>query len=305
MRQTTPVKKVIRQSPELLRLRKKRRNARIRLGILFSVFFVTLIVGVVYFFRYPSFQIAELSVSGNQIVETSDIEAYVKNKLVGKYAYFIPRKNIYLYPKNAIKAGLLSAFPRIADVSIARVSNNHISIQIKEARVIALWCGDTVHTVSSSLVCYFTDSEGKVVAEAPYYSGDIYTRFFGGMHLIEGESPLGKYVLTKNEYNNLLAFSLRVKDMGLPVMAIAVLDSGENQILLDVAKNKTAPIRFYAKDDYRTLSSNLSAAISKPELSAKFKLGKELLEYFDLRFKNKVYYKFSEPTNIKTEEKAS
>ncbi len=295
MRPSTEIKKIIRESPEVVRLRKKRRGQKIRLAVLFGILFFTCIFGAVYFFRYPKFQIRSVSVSGNLIIDSGEIETAVMSMLSGKYAFVIPKTNVFLYPKNNIHAKLLDMFPRIESLLISKNSSNQININIKEAHAVALWCGEKFKNITPDTDCYFTDMAGKIVALAPYYSGDIYVRFFGEVPIGATNTPLGKFVMNEELFAKLLKFSEEVRGLGLKVMDIAVVEKGECQFMIDIGGDKHAPIRFLLKDDFRVLNSNLTAAITKPELAKKYKAESANLQYFDLRFKNKVYYKFEEP----------
>lgn len=298
MAQNAPIKKIIRESPNVVRLRKKRRNARVRLVVLFSVLFVVVVYGLIFLSRRPNLQIVNIEVTGNQVISSTEIINHVEQFLFGNYVYVIPKRNIYLYPGNMIRQSLLASFPRVETVSIHKKSDKIIVVNIKEAKAVALWCGKEFLPINPDVECYFTDRDGKIVDKAPYYSGDIYTRLFGGVVYDKNSSPLGKYVLVKDEFSKLLKFADDVSRLGIDTTDINIGEKGEYQLMIHLGSGLYAPIRFLAKDDIQTLLSNLTAAVTKPELAKKYKEGKERLQYFDLRYKNKVYYKFSEKTVV-------
>lgn len=291
---STPLKKLLRESPDLQKLRHKRRMLRVRLAILFSVLLVVLCVGFIFLTRYPKIQISSVVVTGNQITETIDVVAHVNKFLDGKYAYVIPHRNAYLYPKNKIVSDLMDSFPRFRSVDVSRQSPTALLINVNEVHAIALWCGVNIDIIDTNVPCYFTDDAGKVVATAPYYSGNVYRRFFGSTLLKAGDNPLGHQFIEPEAFRNLLIFSERISNSGFSIKGIRIGPGTENAFILDFGQGKTALIRFLAGADYRILASNFISAIGKVELSEQLKKNKSNLLYFDLRFTNKVYYKFSD-----------
>jgi hypothetical protein len=296
MKQATQLKRHLRESPDLQKLRHKRKMLRVRTLTLVSILFVVLCGGFIYFARYPKMQIRNITVSGNQITETSDIEKHVNKFMDGKYAYIIPHRNSYLYPKKKIIADLLKSFPRFQSVYVYRTNLATVHVEVNEVRAIALWCGVNIEVIDTNVPCYFTNEISKIVAPAPYYSGNVYPRFFGSTILTESIEPLGNHFTTPENFRNLYVFSEEIKETGFAIKAIRIGPAKENAFILDLGKDKTALVRFLADDNYHILSANFRAAVTKAELSAQIKKNKVNLQYFDLRFKNKVYYKFTEPT---------
>ena len=294
MKQAASLKKHLRESPDLQKLRHKRRMARVRLRTILGVFFVVLFIGLIYLVRYPKLQIVTITVSGNQSTATSDIVSHIDQFLAGDYAYVIPHSNAFLYQKSKIIADLLSSFPRLRSVSVYRTSLTAIHVDVSEVHAIALWCGTDITTIDASVPCYFTDDAGKVVAPAPYYSGNVYSRFFGSTLISSGEDPIGHQFIAPVTFQNLIVFADHVNSSGFAIKGITIGPADEYDFVLDLGENKTALLRFEAADDYTVLAENFAAAVSKTELAAEIKSDKTNLEYFDLRFANKVYYKFSD-----------
>lgn len=300
VREVSPLKKHIEESPKLRALRVKRQKARNRLSILLGILFLTVCGAFVYASYYPRLQLRTIRVVGNKVVDTAEIVAKVDTMLSGKYAHIIPMRNSFLYPKERIIATLDAAFPRFQSVTVYRADLNTLLVTVTEVRGHALWCGLDAVRVDTNVPCYFTDESGKIVSAAPQYSGNVYPRFFGGTIAgvsIETPAPdeiLGKTFIEEPMFQNLLSFAERVHTLGFEVQAIVVGGGDENTLFLDLGDGKTAPIRFLKNDDLTVLFQNLSAALSKEELADALKDDTTKLEYFDLRFTNKVYYKFND-----------
>ncbi len=292
---STPLKKHIQTSPKQEELIHKRKRSRVRFGTVMGVLFVALLVTVTLLTRLNRIQILHVDVTGNQVIDSEVIAARVQADMAGHYGYIVPRKNAFLYPKQKIIADLYSSFPRLKNISVYRTSLHTVLVTVTEERGSALWCGTSISPIDYTAPCYFTDDNGTIIDLAPSYSGNVYPRFFGGT--LSGPAagqPLGDTFIPESSYAKLLAFDESVSDLGFSIKAISIGQDDEDIFVLDLDGTNTAELRFKADDDYATLLANFKAALGKSELSGQLASDKSNLEYFDLRFTNKVYYKFSD-----------
>lgn len=293
-REVSPLKKHIEESPKIRALKERRKKARKRWAALFCILVLALVVGFVFAARHPELQIVQVTVEGNRVIDAKDVIAIADADLSGMYAYVIPRRNAFFYPKKQITADIQRAFPRFNSLEIYRIDLHSIHIQVSEVRGSALWCGADTSNISNDLPCWFTDGAGKLVSEAPQYSGNVYLRFFGGTIDQADMQVLGKSFIEPEAFLKLVAFGEKLSLLGFNVKALVIGPEAENKFVIDVGHGDTAMIPFLKADDYSLLAANLAAALSKSELAAKLKADKAHLEYFDLRYANKVYYKFSD-----------
>lgn len=292
--ENSSLKKAIEESPKLQQLRAKRISRNRRLGILFGALLVTVLGGFIFFVHLPRYQLVDTVVIGNQIVGVEEITTEVNTILSGKKLYVIPYKNAFFYPKKQIVDTLAQKFPKLKDINVYRIGYKKLVVSVTERRGYALWCGSHLLTSDVVLPCYFTDDTGMIISLAPYFSGNVYPRFFGGSLSSIDSEPLGKKFIEESRFKNLLAFQKRFNDFGFQVKSINLVSDTEYQLVLDLGNQKTANVRFLSNADYKLLANNLAVAMSKKEFADKLLKNKANLEYFDLRFTNKVYYKFSE-----------
>lgn len=292
-KEASPLKRHIEESPKLRELRNKRAVRRRRLVILLSILFLTLVGAFIDFARYPTLQLTQTIVEGNKVIDTDDVLAATEKHLSGNYLYVIPHRNAFFYPKKEITADLLARFPRFKNVHVYRTNPRTLVVAVEEVHGRALWCGQGPALVSAETECYFTDDTGKIVSLAPYYSGNVYPRFFGGTLSGSGVDPIGAIFIGEESFHSLLTFEEGVEKLGLPVQATVIGSGGENNFILHTGDTTTATIRFLSNDNYSVLLSNLTAALGKEALHGQLKNNRENLSYFDLRFTNKVYYKFN------------
>jgi hypothetical protein len=287
-REASPLKKHIASFPQMQELRKNRRASRARVAIFVSIGCVALVSLLVYVSHLSQLRISDVRVEGNQIVDTEDIVAVAREAMSGSYLFAFPKNNSMLVSKSAIVTLLETRYPRLRDITITRNGFTSLSIHVAETRGTALYCGE-----APGGDCYFMDAVGKIVALAPFYSGNVYLRFYGGT-VAEGSSPLGQRYLPEEAYLALYGFGTDIRALGLPIAGFSTTGSGESTALLDVSGTSNAVVRFMAGSDYALLVNNLHAALGTEPLKTEIATKKNKLQYFDLRFTNKVYYKFSE-----------
>lgn len=289
--------KHIKELPHMQKLLHKRRNVHRYVRILFGIVFVALFVCVIVFLCNKRTQIYSITVSGNEIINTDDVVAEVQQTLSGKYLHMIPKTSVFFYPKNKVYENLKKDFPRFDSVHVSLVNKNTLAIQVAEERGTALWCGQDSVMLNLDSQCYFTDTNGKIIDIAPYYSGDVYLRFFGGTIPTDAANPIGQTFTTTDSYQQLLKFSQDISSLGFQIKALQISPDGNDFFILDLGGTNTALVQFNAGDDYDTLFSNLQTALNNTDLASEVNTNKQNLQYFDLRFTNKVYYKFNDGTD--------
>jgi len=125
------------------RIKKKKsifRNRFFWLSILILIF----LGGIFYLaFLSPFFQIKEIKISGNQKVQSADLEDIIKNN-IDKKIIFYNSKSIILLNKNKIKDEIIKKFPQIKEENLKREFPDTIILDIKERKEIGCFCQDTI-----------------------------------------------------------------------------------------------------------------------------------------------------------------
>lgn len=301
-------KRNILSSPRLSELKRQRRKA---VWIKFFISFVFLSIiffALSYLSSLKEINIAEVEVVGNKIIKAEDVKTSVQDEISGKYLWLFPKTNVLFYPQNKIKENLQNTFKRIKDVNLS-IENNRtkLLITITEREPKYLWCGELIPSLrsdSNEPKCYFMDSVGYIFDEAPYFSPGVYFKFYGlaqmataeGDQNINTENPFGQYFL-KDKFANIVQFKNNLENMKLSLDSFYLTNQGDGNFFLS---SKTAPepqIRFKLDSDFENLAENLDAALDTDPFKTEFKNKYALLQYIDLRFGNKVYYKFGAPSS--------
>ena len=281
-------------SPRIALIKRNRRAMRLRLIILFSVLFIVTIGGLSYFSSNPKIAISRIEISGNSIIDGSKIEQSIKDKLYGRYLGLFARSNFLIYPHDRIYKNLLKEFPRIEKLSVYRVGFNNLKVEITERAGSYLYCGlaipDNKDDVGEN--CYFVNNDGYIFDKAPYFSGDIYFKYYTK---IEGDvtNPLGSQMIPIDRFRDIIRFIDGITNLGFKSSYLVIDEKGIYSLYLKTSGvNLNSKIIFKEDSDLVTILSNLSIAMSKKEFANEINTKYDTLLYIDLRFKNKVLYKF-------------
>jgi len=260
------------------RLVRQKRRAR-----LFKFFFALFVFGlffggIVWVTHLPLLKIESVTVSGNSAVSVTEIQNLIKSKISGNHYYLFSKSNRFLYPKKEILNEVLTLFKRVETIKL-EVNGNDLVVSITERKPKYVWCTGTPATRSKE--CYFVDDQGYIFAQAPRFSGSAYFLLYGQIK----KNPISQYYLPQPEFEALTNFIRSVRDKD--IIGSAIVSEGNGVFALHLEKG--GKIIFKQDQDSTTLLSNLellkkNTALFKAQAAS-------AIEYIDLRFGNKVYYK--------------
>lgn len=275
-------------SPRLTELRKNKHKEIKTKAILICAGVIVILICLVLITRDRRVNINTVEVTGNKVIDASQVEEVIKEEISGNYLWVIPKSNFLFYPKDAVLSRLQSEFERFENISVKIKNPETLAVNLAEREPEFTWCGQI--PVGEKETCYFMDEKGYIFDQAPYFSGNIYFKFYGDKD-INIDDPKGAHFLP-GKWDSLVAFikTLRGIDMNPTELH---LKEDEVTIKLIAAGNGNVPeVIFKLDDDYAKIIENLEAVMTSEPMLTKFKSNYGTLEYIDLRFGNKVYYKF-------------
>jgi len=291
-------KRNVLNSPRLTELKKRRRKAVLNKILLSLLGLVVLFFLFSYLSRLKNLNIAEIQVIGNEIMDTGEIQATVEGEVAGKFLWLFPKGNILIYPQDSIKKTLLDKFKRIKKIDLSIEDNKTLIINVTERVAKYTWCGTEIPGVgipqgsptpeSPTEKCFFLDEDGYIFDEAPYFSGEVYFKFFGQPVSVHNYFP-------QQNFNQLVSFIDMLVEMKLKPVSLYITLNKDAEIFLSKGNTaKTEPkIIFKLDADLENIGSNLKTALNTEPLKSDMNKRYSMLEYIDLRFGNKVYNKFS------------
>jgi cell division septal protein FtsQ len=260
--------------------KKKEREKWIKITLL--VFLLLVIVGTpIYLLRDKHFLITTIEIKGNNVTKNEEIEAVVSKHLEGNYFWLIPHSSILLYPRRAIADELSLIIPRFKKVDIELLDIHTLSVSVEERTPEALYCRD-ISNPALPTDCYFLDASGYIFSDAPAFSGGVYFVYSSSPSL---ESPLRTQFVDPDTFPLLAAFT---NSLAAPLYPKVLVDTGEEYQLVLAEGGIIKWKKTQALDDIR---SNLESFVVSPTLKKQNKTIGDVL-YIDLRFGNKIFYKF-------------
>lgn len=286
-------KRSILNTPKIQELKRKKRKVIRNRVIFFFVIFLLVFVGIGFLSRIRQVNISNIEVIGNKVVDKEDIEEIARENIKGNYFFIFKKSNSLIYPRFKIKKDLEIKLKRLKDIDVSVDNLNTLKITVDEYTGQYLYCGEIIpETRTMDEKCYFIDSTGYIFDEAPFFSGDVYFKFYGKLEKENG------VILGNTFYEDNFVEILRLKDsiekMNLNLSSIYIND--ENEININLSKlgiSKNNPKIILKKNiNYEKEIENLQASITTEPLLGNLKTKYSSLLYIDLRFGNKVYYKF-------------
>ena len=275
-------------SPKLQELKRNRRR-RLQNKIFFYVGSVLAIfIILVFISRINKLNISVINISGNKIIDTEQIKEIVSRDISGYYLFFIPKSNFLIYPKNKIEKDLAEKYRRLTNIKFNLDGAETLSISLSEREGKYIWCGETLPDINLNPeynTCSFLDSTGYAFDTSPYFSGNVYFKFFG---------PLTENNFTPILWSKIISFKEALTEMGLKPASLYIKPDGDIEIYLssNILPPDSPKVIFKNDFDLEKATENMQAVIHTEPLQADLKSKINSLLYIDLRFGNKVYYKF-------------
>lgn len=263
-------------SSQLAKRKRRQKNFRI---ILIGTFLITIFAGSCFWLNHPFFNISAHKISPTEFANSEIITEKVEQILSEKVFFLLSSKNIFLIPKTKIREVIIQSDYAVKDVSL-KVSNfDLLEINISEHSVVAKWCGPDFQKEISE--CYLLNEEGQIFTQEKVLDKKKTLKFFSQF---EEQNILGYQYLSEEIFGNVINFSKYLPEFNIHVKHIEI-ENNETFLI----KSIEGPVLMigYQNSAEETLN-NLKTVIETEEINqAQF----ANLEYIDLRFGNKVYYK--------------
>jgi len=288
-------KRNVLNSKHLEELKRKKRKILRNKIIFFAIIFIIFLTGLVFLSKWKNLNINTIRVLENKVVETRDIVNVIYSEINGNYLGLFPKTNFILVPNKAIKNELHAKFKRLKDIKIDTTDTNTLEVTVSEYNGKYTWCGNDISLdeLPEENKCYFLDDNGYIFDEAIYFSGNVYFKFFGKIK--DGlENPIGSYYIP-NTFQKIESLIEDLKQTGVKLSSLNMKDDGDIEIYLKPIDTLNTPkLILKSTSDFNQVVENLQSVLTTEPFQSDFKNKYSSLLYIDLRFGNKVYYKFAE-----------
>lgn len=290
------------------RVQQKRHRKRVIFIVSTCAGFGVFIGLLIFLARLDSLHIKNIQVEGAHTELETQIRSTIDKHLSENFLWVFPRWNRFLFQKSETQAELLSTYPKIQTVRVNYVGLSGLDVSVEERKMFGLWC-DGVAPVSAGSDanvgnCYAIDSTGYIFATSPYFSDHTYFDFFGkplnqavqddattttGMIPVYEAPYIGAQYLPHDVFAAVNGFVGMLKEKGIITDTLIVHDLD----FFELALKSGGVVRFSPSQDLSKAASDLKTGLEKNITGQPNKKLSDI-EYIDLRFTNKVIFKFIE-----------
>lgn len=255
-------------------LKKRRKKAKKALFVALSIAAALLLVLLVIAAWQPVFRINDVVAEGPHAEEARGQAAA---ELRGTYFFVLPRNSLFFIPERDIRARLLAAYPDVEAVSMKSKGLQTIAITLVPRAEAFVWCG-TARALEHP--CYSANAEGLLFAETATTTALL--RMYGPIEGQEGESPIRGRLVHAPRVSEALRFVKAMQTLGADV---AELTFREDEA--DLYTEAGTRITYVLGREEE--AAGIAASVF-PQLA----LNDGSIQYVDLRFSGKAYFKRAE-----------
>jgi hypothetical protein len=249
------------------------------------LFLIMIAVALIAFLRKAQYQIQDIQVVNAKALDGQVVIDVTKKFLSGNYLFVIPKTNALLVSKSALRRELLDKIPSLEEVRINFIDSNHMTLTLREKEAQYVWCREAD--------CYFMDADGLIYESSPSFSDGVYITFTGG-NVPEG-SPLRKHFLEVDMFASLVR---TLDQLNQFPMTVTGADYGTDITIRIATIQKyilgpRAQIMITTSANESQVAESLGLIVNDKAFANSLETKGAQLEYIDLRFPGKIYYKFS------------
>lgn len=278
---------------------KIRRQKKLKRIIKISIF-ALVIIFLIYITNAKFLRVQKIVVNEVQYSDRNEIELSVKESLDGRYFGLFSRANVLLLPRNKIYREIKSKFPSIKNVNLDLNGLTEINVEMNEYKAGSLWCdipvtpskvlthedvtqdSDIPQVVSdvSRANCYFMNEDGVIFAKTKYDPNSDVLKTFGKIV----SDPIRQTYTDKKTFENLVEFTKLLRRINLSSDEIWTTNGS---VYAFVTKEN---VKIYVESDSDPSKNfeNLETVIKRDAIN---QAQMSNIDYIDLRFGNRVFYK--------------
>ncbi len=260
-------------------------------GLLFLFALVLMSVGVWYALNLPFLRIERIEVRGQRLLAAAEIEQAVRDMLGGSYFGLAPRDSVFLISRPGLAEGLLDRYSVIERASVERIFPNRLAVNITERKLWGIYCDrpsarpepGAGNTGAEERQCFYLDTRGIAYEKLSDVRGWLLPVIYAARPVTAGEQAAPPSTL---QY-------FKEADAAVALISARILS-------MRLATTTADDVRFDLAEGWHLLV-NVSRPVSDwgrvlgTVLDQEIRERRGELEYVDLRFGAKVFYRFKQP----------
>ncbi len=239
------------------------------------------------YFATELFTIKAYQISGLDETSRAAVDAQLHILDTKKIYKIFPLNKIFTYSGDLITSVIRDTVPEMATVEIRPIGLHMVKIEVTLLK--PLFRMSDSQAITEDGVIFTTKYDIHTYPRVVVASSTTKTFKNNGVMFTKIVLPNGGD--TKDFFVQLSALTTKMSSVIFPVDSILIEKTGDISCVDAQGKSK---IIFLKDSDYKKVWSTLLSAIDTDPLKTKIATNKERLEYLDVRYGNKVFYRFSD-----------
>lgn len=253
------------------------RRALLRGGVLAA--FLFLAGATAFLIRAPLLRVGAVEISGAHSVSASAIEAVVREELSGNLWLLIPRDNLLFVSAERVEGRLAKEFGSITNIHVSRAFPKRLGVSVSERNLWGIACD---HEPKPGVPgrCFYLDRKGAAYEEVSGVSGWLLPVIYMSGSIEKGADAVPPEFMTLFDASQTSLAHIHERLLSLTV---ATATPGDVRLRVAEGWEVWASTSDAPENWERTLATLLQEEIGER---------KKQLQYVDLRFGKKVFYKY-------------
>lgn len=238
----------------------------------FVILAILVIGGTAYLSNAEVVKISNIEINDTKFFDKKEVLSIVEEELKDSHFIIFSKNNILLFPRHKIEKRIKEYHDSIEKVSVSISGVKSISVNIQEYNPVAVWC--------SGENCYYLNDSGLVFIKAPFDYDKNLVQFHDWIH----DDPLGKTYTDAETFKKMMTLINLVAKVPLKIISV----NTEDGLTFFLYTDSNTRLLYEINDDPEEVANNLNTVIEKDAIN---RAQLNNIDYIDLRFGNKVYYK--------------
>ena len=259
--------------------REKRSRSRIWIGVFIVLGLAGLAISFGYAFYLPYFRIQQIEIHSAEIIPAAEVEAVIRREITGREWLILPRDNFFLISGEGLEHVIRDRFSQIETVSVGRRFPNRLTVEIRERILWGIYCRRE-NLAAPPDSCLYLDTHGVAYEDLSDIQGWLLPVVYAAGTKVIGEEAVSPSAI---EFYESAEGSLR--GVGAEMLWVSFSTSSPAEMRLGLAEGwnilvtASRPVEEWTK---------VLAVVLEKEVAGR----RSELEYVDLRFGNRVFYKY-------------
>lgn len=270
--------------------RKEKSRGNVRARMVRWLFFGGIALSaLVYVPHIPQLQIEVIEVEGMDAKTALEIQAFAADTLAGTVGGVVPRRMFFAVGSTRLAERIGREFPKLKEVQVRKRFPDSLTIQASERELFAILCNDkerdtlsaSTPSASTLVKCAYLDADGIAYSAAPVFAGRLILKIRTDFEKITiGREVFAPALIEKFRFIT----SALASKMGIAVEWFELSERVPSEFRVATADGLS--LFFRVEDEYENAFRVLGRVL-QDEIGDR----REEVDYIDLRFGNKVFYK--------------